>query len=878
MIKASTRALCASLFLFLACSLLCAQTPFKYTINEAWKFSKQQRDGEIVSFPHTWNAQDAKDDQPGFYRGKSTYKKNIYIPISYKEKTIYICFEGANQVTDLYINGHHAGQHKGGYTRFNFEISKFLKWNDSNAFEIVVTNVHDEMIPPLSADFTFFGGVYRDVYLDVREKLHISPTDLASAGIYIATPDVNNSEASVKVTTLLNNTSNQGKGVVIQHTVYDPRGAEVYQTQAEAKIAAGRSNYAQETGFRLLSPLLWSIETPQLYTLKTTVVEKATGKQLDESLNTFGLRWYHFSPDKGFFLNGKHVKLIGTSRHQDYLNKGNALEDSYHVQDIRLLKSMGGNFLRISHYPQDPLILEMCDKLGIVASVEIPIVNAVTEQQEFLDNSLYMAEEMVKQNYNHPALVIWSYMNEVMLRPPYASTDPAYGAYCKEVNRQAIAIENKIRALDTSRYTMIAFHGSMKAYEDAQLFDVPMVIGWNLYQGWYSDGFHHFDGFLNDYRTRYPATPTLIAEYGADVDTRIHSFSPERFDFSVEYGDLYHEHYRKTILANDFIAGAAIWNLNDFHSEPRNDAVPHINSKGITALDRTPKNTFYLYKAYLTTEPFVKIASTDWQNRSGMETSPGILKQRIKVYSNQQSVILYHNGKKLGQIAINDNIGEIEIPFKQGQNLIEARINGSMDSYTSHVEIIPQKIGHDFKELNIALGSRRFFEEKDTKTNWIPEKPYEMGGWGYIGGEPFKAKTRFGQLPAAALNILGTELDPLFQTQRVAIEQFKADVPFGKYAIYLYWADLSTNGPAESLAYNLGNGAIAESTEERVFDVVINDSTVLENFDIPNQVGTQRAIVKKFLVDVFDANGITIEFKPKKGKTILNAIKILKVN
>lgn len=876
--KASKSVFYVLLFLFTSYTALYAQTTLKYTVNEAWTFSKEHGEAAIVSFPHTWNAADAIDDQPGFYRGKATYSKEIYIPISYREKSVYIYFEGANQVTDLYINGRHVGTHKGGYTRFNFEISESLKWDEPNDFEVVVTNAHDEMIPPLSADFTFFGGIYRDVYLEVKEKLHISPTDMASTGIYVTTPEVNEKQASVNVKTLLNNASHHEKEVVVRHAVYNPAGVSVYETQTEEKITAGEANYVHEMAFQLASPLLWSIETPQLYTLKTTVVEKHTERQLDESLTTFGLRWYHFSADEGFFLNGKHVKLIGTNRHQDYLNKGNALEDQYHVSDIQLLKSMGGNFLRISHYPQDPLVLEMCDKLGIVASVEIPIVNAVTEKQAFLDNSLFMAEEMVKQNFNHPALVIWSYMNEVMLRPPYTPEEAAYQPYCNEVNRQASAIENRIRELDPFRYTMIAFHGSVKAYEAAGLFEVPMIIGWNLYQGWYGEGLHRFDSFLHDYHANYPTKPTIISEYGADVDTRIHSFEPVRFDFSVEYGDLYHEHYRKTILTTDFIAGAAIWNLNDFHSEPRSDAVPHINSKGITGLDRTPKNTFYLYKAYLTTAPFVKIASTDWQNRSGQETSPGISSQKIKVYSNQSRVTVYHNGKKLGQVRIKDNVGEIEIPFKQGQNLIEARIKKSTDICVADFQVIPQKIGSDFRELNVALGSRRYFEEKDSKTSWNPEKPYEPGGWGYIGGEPFEAKTRFGSLPAAAVNILGTDLDPIFQTQRVAIKQFKADVPFGKYAVYLYWADLSTSAPTESLAYNLGNDAILENTEARVFDVLINGATVLENFDIPNQVGTQRSIVKKFLVDVVNADGITVEFAPQKGETILNAIKILKIN
>ncbi len=873
-----SRMLCLlSMVAFVAGPLL-AQRPVMYSINEAWAFSKAGDAERIVSFPHTWNAVDARDDEPGFYRGEGTYRKQVHIPGSHRGKTVYICFEGANQVATLTVNGREVGVHKGGYARFNFDITDYLHWDRDNDFEIAVTNAHDEAIPPLSADFTFFGGVYRDVYLTVKERLHISPTDMASTGIYVATPQVSETRASVHVTTLLNNGFAREVGATVRHTVYDPAGAVVYRTETDETIAAGAANHVHKAVFELADPALWCTETPQLYAVKTTVTDKATQRPLDEERTTFGLRWYRFSADSGFFLNGRHVKLVGTNRHQDYLGKGNALEDQYHVHDMRLLKAMGGNFIRISHYPQDPLVLDMCDRLGIVASVEIPIVNAVTERQDFLSNSLLMAEELVKQHFNHPALVIWSYMNEVMLRPPYTSTDAAYQSYCAEVNRQALAIERRIRTLDPARYTMIAFHGSMKAYADAGLFDVPMVIGWNLYQGWYSDGFHHLDAFLDQYRVAYPNKPTILSEYGADVDTRIHSFQPERFDFSVEYGDLYHEHYLKTIRTSDFLAGAAIWNLNDFHSEPRNDAVPHINSKGITGLDRKPKNTYHLYKAFLTTEPFVKIASTDWRSRSGAETAPGVSLQPIKVYANSDSVTVYHQGEALATIPIADNVGEIDIPFRQGENRIEVRANGVSDGCIVDFAVVPLRLGSDFTELAVALGSKRHFDERDTRTAWIPERPYAQGGWGYVGGEPYRAKTRFGQLPAAALNILGTDLDPLFQTQRVGIERFKADVPDGRYAVYFYWADLRADAPVEALAYNLGNDAIAEAAGERVFDVVINGVPVLERVDIPRQVGVQRAMVKKCLVDAYDGEGITIMFSPVKGQAILNAIKLLKVN
>lgn len=855
----------------------------KYSINEAWTFSLEDggdKNQSVISFPHTWNAADAIDEVPGFFRGVGWYTKAILIPTSFEDKIIYMYFEGANQLVDLYINDQHVGQHKGGYTRFCFDISKYLKYGVENLFSVKVDNSHNPLIPPLSADFTFFGGIYRDVYFEIKDSVHISPMDMASSGVYVSTPMVSEAKATIEISTLINNKTARNENIILEHKVCTSNGILVKEIAKNYNVKAETENVPLATSIDILDPVLWSPDSPNLYTLQTIVRDKKTSTILDEVTTSFGLRWFNFDADKGFTLNGIPLKLIGTNRHQCFLGKGNALEDEIHVRDIKLLKDMGGNFLRVSHYPQDPLILEMCDKLGIIASVEIPIVNAVTEDQEFLDNSLLMAQEMVKQNFNHPSLVMWSYMNEVMLRPPYKKNDEKYKSYCKEVNRQAQAIDNAIRELDPSRYTMVAFHGSVSSYEDAGMFDIPMIIGWNLYQGWYGGTFDGFDEFLLDYKKKYPTKPTLITEYGADVDTRIHSFSPERFDFSVEYGDAYHEHYLKSIQKYDFISGATIWNLNDFHSEVRADAVPHVNSKGITGLDRTPKNTYYLYKAHLTAEPFVKIASADWVLRSGSETGANRCDQSLKIYSNQPEVTVFHDGQELGIVKIKDGVGEIMIPYHQGVNHIEARLMDAniSDLYTPHFDLIAEKLDEDFKELNINMGTNSYFEDKAGGIIWMPEQAYSVGSWGYLGGEVYRPKTSFGSLPSAAIDILGTKNDPLFQTQRVGLEAFKADVPNGKYAIYLYWADLNKKSQDEVLAYNLGNDAIHSKIEDRVFDVYINAEKVLDQFDIPNSVGTERAIVKKILIDVNDNQGLNIRFVPIEGKTILNAIRIFKTN
>lgn len=860
--------------LHLACTI---SAQVNYTINESWLFGKG-----IVRFPHTWNQEDTVDEIPGYFRGERWYKRDIHIGNEGKNKQISIHFEGANQITELFINGHFVGKHIGGYTRFSFDITPYIRIGERNHFEIKVDNSHQADIPPLSADFTFFGGIYRDVSLSFFHPIHISKEDFGSSGVYIRTPQVNKAFATIESTVILKNTLKEKHPVQIIQTVISPQ-KEIISTVSQKiqKLATGTHEFKSET-VEVARPQLWSTTSPSLYTLSTILIDPQSQDTLDSVHETFGLRWFEFNADRGFFLNGEPVKLIGTNRHQCRKGMGNALPDEVHIEDINLLKNMGGNFLRISHYPQDPYILSQCDKLGIIASIEIPIVNAITESETFLANSLQMAEEMVKQNFNHPSLVLWGYMNEVLLQPPFKDEPERHKVYCKEVNRQAKAIDSLLKKLDPSRDTSIFFHGSIDAYKEAGLVEIPDVIGWNLYQGWYGGGFNGFDSFLDGFHKEYPSVPITISEYGADADPRLHTFMPERFDYTIEYSNLYHEHYLKAIMKRPFVAGASIWNLNDFHSEARGNAVPHLNSKGITGDDRTPKDTYYLYQAHLLQQPFIAIGSQSWKHRAGVADSQEVCTQPLKIYTNQPEVEISLNGRTLGVFPVRDRVAEINIPFVHGTNKLRAYstvANGIVeDFYTCDFQLVPAVLSEkEFQELNVMLGSNRYFESKSSYVCWIPEQPYSPGSWGYIGGTAFQPQTSFGTLPASDLDILNTEEDPIFQTQRVQPGAFKADVPNGEYAVYLYWAHLIPEKKKTELVYNLGNDALYEKGGDYIFDVIINGKEFLKDFNIPQQIGAERAIIKKAYISVCAGEGLNIHFN-STGKSYLNAIRIVRLN
>jgi beta-galactosidase len=863
-----------------------------YSINEAWKFSKENNSNShkidfpdtnwsIVTIPHTWNNEDAMDETPGFYRGACWYRRSVFIGNEAKGKIAILNFDGANQVVELYVNEVLVGKHIGGYTAFNFDITKNIQPGKSNLIAIKVDNSYNENIPPLTADYTFFGGINRPISFSFVAPIHIATDDFASTGIYVKTPQVSEKEATISVKTILKNELSEKSNIQIIHKYINPKGEVVKVSMSKLVLKAYESKNIESTAIQIANPDLWSPDAPNLYKIVTSILDNKN-QLLQEKETFFGLRWFEFTADNGFYLNGKSLKLIGVNRHEVFAEIGNAMRDEFHVQDIKLIKEMGGNFLRISHYPQDQNILDWCDKLGIVTMVEIPIVNAITESNAFLDNSLHMAEEMVKQNYNHPSLVIWAYMNEVMLRPPFKQDAERHAIYCKELNRQAKELEKLIRSLDPSRSTLISCHGSMSAYKESGLFDIPKIIGLNLYQGWYSGKFSGFDTYLDDFHKQYPKTPIIVTEYGADVDSRLHSSLPERFDYTQEYGNLYHEHYLKAIMNRKFISGAAIWNLNDFFSESRAAAVPHVNNKGITGLNREKKDTYLLYQANFLKKPFLAFGSNSWYNRAGVETQTGICSQNISIYSNLPNIKVNINSRFLGEFKTENGVAIVPIPFKNGINIIYASAKNGIeevfDFYKTNFQIIPNQINDSsFESLNVMLGSNRYFEDKSASICWIPEQAYINGSWGFIGGKSFKTNTRYGQLPASELDILNTTQDPIFQTQRNGIDEFKADVADGIYEVYFYWAHLIPKVQKEALAYNLGNTSSYENAENYVFDVVVNGNTMLQDFDIPNQIGTERAVIKNTSVSVKDGKGISIKFNAAKGgATYLNAIRIVK--
>lgn len=823
-----------------------AQTRTTRTINDRWDFTKEGVT-TTVNIPHCWNAEDTWDEKPGYYRGLCTYQRKLILNDALDGKNVYVRFEGADQETELIVNGKSAGKHVGGYTAFIFNVTDLVK-QGSNDLLVKVTNKHNPDIPPLSADFTFYGGIYRDVELVITPKNQISNTHYASTGVYLTTPVVSESHSTVDVCTHLN-IADPAK-YILMHQIYDPEGKLVAESSSKLKIkvAGGDLVFKQQLG--VSDCRLWDLGKAEIYRVVTSLKDEK-GTTLDSVENPLGFRTFAFDADHGFTINGRSVKLMGTNRHQDYKEMGNALSDEMHVRDVKLLRDMGGNFLRIAHYPQDPIVTQMCDRSGIVCSVEIPVVNEVTKSDEFKNNCVEMAREMVYQDYNSPSVIIWAYMNEVLLRVPVDMKDPtALREYYDCVKATGQAINDAIKEADPYRPTMIPCHSDYKRYNECQVAQVPDILGWNFYRGWYGKGVEAFPEEIQTIHNTFPDKPIILTEYGAGVDPRIHSRNPKRFDFSAEYGLYFHKSYIDIIRKTDFISGSNVWNLNDFYAEPRVDAVPHVNNKGLVGLDRVPKDSYRLYQANLLEEPVIWIGGRNWTIREGNEGEV----QNVEVYSNCEAVSLHHNGRLVGTAAPNKGVASFALSLENGDNFLKATGEGCEDAVHINYTAVPKDMSR-FTQMNVMLGSDRYFQDETSGTAWMPEQEYSSGSWGYIGGTKYSSKG----VPCSSLDILGTINDPVFQTQRVDIEEFRADVPEGKYYIYLYFSELST-----------------DDKEERVFSVDINGSTVLTDFDIRKEYGAHTAVIEKCTSNVKDNEGLRVRFTPSKGHSVLNAIRIYK--
>lgn len=841
----------AAMVIFTAASVQ-AQREMK-TINDNWEFRKPTEAlWKPVNLPHTFN-QDAYQ-QRNYYQGKGLYRRTLTLPEMVSGRRYYLKVDAASKAADISLNGQKVGSHAGGYTAFMIDVTGAIQ--KENVIEVTVDNGRKD-ITPISADFTFWGGIYRDVWLISTAEQHFSMNNMGSDGIFISTPVVSEKSGVLRVRSEVTNDAQTAATLEVRNAIYSPEGKLIQTLKQKLKLKSGETRTFESISDAIDSPSLWSPESPSLYRIKTTLVDARTGKQLDEKIHKAGFRWFAFDGNKGFSLNGKPYKLRGLNRHQDQAPAGVALDDEAHRRDIVLMKELGCNFIRISHYPQDDALLGMCDELGLLAWEEIPIINIVPATPRYGDNCERNLREMIRQHYNHASVIAWGYMNEILLTTP--SVDSPDWPACKE---RTVALAQRLEAAlkeeDPSRVSVMAFNMT-NLYNEIGL-NLEDVVGWNLYHGWYVGELKDFDAWCEDQHRRYPDQPMIISEWGAGSDRRLHSTGGHAFDFSIEYQQTYIEHYLPFIEETEWISGCAYWNFIDFNVAARQESMPRVNNKGLAYNNRTLKDVAYYFKAmWREDSPVLRIASRDWDVRTGEMNKP----QAIKLYSNMPEVELFINGQSAGcqKIANCHTVFNVVLPEGISTLLAQGIKNGKtvQDAMTICFQSLPDVATGD--ELAINAGSNCYFTSDMSNLTWLPDQPYTPGSWGYIGGKERSTTSE----------IHNTLDGPLYQTWREGNFIYKISAPKGNYEIELLMADVTR--PVAQLANLLGKNKEERHAGETRFHISICGKQVETNFS-PADGGRYRTAFKRRYIIRNDNDYITIGVNAVKGQPFLSGIKV----
>ena len=614
--------------------------------NDNWAFIRQdvgaqaaaQSAGEPVTLPHTWNARDGQDGGGDYYRGTCWYVKRFPRPAAAADEQVWLEFRGAAMTAGVWLNSRQLVRHEGGYSTFRVELTPALE--AENVLAVSVDNSPGRTVYPQKADFTFYGGLYRDVYLLTVPQAHFALDNHGGPGLR-ATPILDGGRAEVR----LEAEAEQADGQTVCFSI--PGVGE-----ALAVVEGGRASAV----IPIEQAHLWDgVDDPYLYTAKAALPG-------DEVSVRFGCRTFEVDPQRGFVLNGRPYRLCGAARHQDREGVGSALTPEMHEQDMALMREMGCNTVRLAHYQHDQYFYDLCDQYGMAVWAEIPYITE--HMPEGRENTISQMTELIVQNYNHPSIVCWGLSNEIT----------ATGGVTDDLVEHHRILNELCHRLDPGRLTTMAH--VLLLDPDDPLVMLPDIRSYNLYYGWYVGGVEQNDEWFDDFHRKHPGAAIGLSEYGADANPAYQSARPQKGDWSEGYQCLYHEHMLKMWSERPYIWAMHVWNMFDFGADGRDEGgKPGQNQKGLVTFDRrTKKDAFYLYKAYLSREPFVHICGGRYVDRPEAETE-------VKAYSNQPRVALYVDGKPFAQQE-GENIFRFRVPITGGHT-IEARAG----EHTSSIRI-----------------------------------------------------------------------------------------------------------------------------------------------------------------------------------------------
>ena len=629
-------------------------------LNTGWTFTKEEH-SEPVTLPHTWNAVDGQDGGNDYYRGSCTYALQLPAVRLPEGGRAVLQFDGVAMTAVVNLNGQKVAEHKGGYSTFRVDITDLLQ--DKNTLTVEVDNSDNDTVYPQKADFTFYGGIYRDVTLHILPAVHFAMKE--------------NGAVSVKVTPVVTDLETRRCEVTVEALVVDADRVRFALDGQE--MSAPVENGTAKAVFTLENARLWNgLDDPYLYTVTASLDNGETQSA------RFGCRKFEIDPQKGFFLNGRFYPLRGVSRHQDRKGAGVAITKEMMEEDLALILEMGANTIRLAHYQHAQAFYDLCDEKGLVIWAEIPYITM--HMHNGRANTLTQMEELIVQNYNHPCIAVWGLSNEITAASPVN----------EELLENHRALNDLAHRLDPTRPTTMANVFMLEI--TSPILEIPDVNSYNLYFGWYLGELDQNDDFFDEYHAKYPDRCIGFSEYGADANPAYQTSHPERGDYTETYQCVYHEHMAKMIAERPWLWATHVWNMFDFAADGRDEGGKNgENQKGLVTFDRKiKKDAFYLYKAYWSKDAFVHTCGSRYVDRAEDVTE-------VKVYSNLPEVALYVDGR-LQETKQGDKVFTFRVPIT-GKHSIEARAGG----YSS--VILVNRV--DTPNPNYAMANRR------EVTNWF---------------------------------------------------------------------------------------------------------------------------------------------------------------
>lgn len=647
------------------------------SLNRKWAFSKEavQIPAELpklwnwVNLPHTWNGIDGQDGDSDYHRGRCYYVKELNKVDLPEASVYYLEINGANSSADVYVNGKHLKHHDGGYSTWRVDITNEIAMKNQNLLVIAVDNSVNETVYPQVADFTFYGGLYRNVNLVCVNESHFELEENGTSGIKV-TPVVEGKSANIEVEVFL---KNYKENQLLNYTITDAEGNEVTSLMAREK----------KVSFLVENVHLWNgKKDPYLYHAKVELVKDE--EVLDTVYSRFGCRYFEIDPELGFVLNGEEYPLRGVSRHQDRWEYGNALLPEHHKEDMDMICELGANTIRLAHYQHDQYFYDLCDERGMVVWAEIPYISK--HMPNGRENTVSQMTELITQNYNHPSIVVWGLSNEITMN---SEAD-------EDLLENHHILNNLVHEMDSTRLTTLAALSSVPM--NAEYIKIPDVVSYNHYFGWYGGTPADNGPWMDRFHEENPNIAIGMSEYGCE-GLNWHTSDPSQGDYTEEYQAYYHEELIKQLFTRKYIWATHVWNMFDFGADTRNEGgEAGQNHKGLVTFDRRyKKDAFYAYKAWLSDEPFVHICGKRYVERVEEET-------RVTVYSNQPCVELLANNVSLGTKEAKDHFFYFDVPIKDTTQLVAIAGECRDESRIRKVE----KFNNDYR-----------MKEKGAVLNWF---------------------------------------------------------------------------------------------------------------------------------------------------------------